>query len=699
MRRVTAFLLAFCILCLLSASALTVYGTTYLAQYAHHADTRTLSEYRYNGQPATLYAYDPSTRASRSGVLHLAPGQEAMAQLSSVYVPYDDFPPALVAAFVAIEDKRFFRHAGVDLLRTAEAGIQYATGQGRSFGASTITQQLIKNLTGRDEYTLDRKFTEMFMALEMEKTADKSQIMEAYLNIINLANGCRGVGAAAQRYFSKEVSELTLAECAALAAITNNPARYDPIRQPAHNKERRELILLQMQEQGYITEAERIRAITEGITLTQAEAPTQTVSSWYTDMVLKDVIQDLQDRLGYSATQAAMLVYGGGLHIYTAMDETLQAQVEAYYQDASHFPIKGPQSAVMILDIHTGDILAVAGAVGEKKGNRVQNYATDTKRPAGSAIKPVSVYAPAMDKGLITWASVIEDEPVREQNGRPWPRNADGFYRGRTTVAYALAHSLNTAAVRLLEKVGRENCFTFLRDRLHMTSLRPESVGRDNDMTVSSLALGQQSHGVTVRELTAAYTIFDEGIYHPPVSYHKVLDADGQVLLENQPGGEVVLSRETAGLMTAMLREVVEQGTARRLSFGEESGIQVAGKTGTTQNNCDRWFVGFTPRLLCGVWMGYEYPTPLEGNQNPCLGIWDEIMRRCEPAYVGAAPQSRFTMPSGLVRVSYCRTTGRIPSPSCVEDGRLATGWFLEGTAPHTVCEGHGAEDKGEVEE
>lgn len=696
MRRAMGFLLIFLSVCLLFAACATAAGAAYLSRYAGQTGDSKLPEYRLCGQPAVLYAYDPEERADRSGEPHPAAGGEVCPERLSVYVPYDDFPPHLVAAFVAIEDKRFFSHAGVDLLRTAEAGLNYISGQGRSFGASTITQQLIKNLTGRDEYTLDRKFTEIFQALELEKQADKSEILEAYLNIINLAHGCWGVGAAAAYYFSKTVPELTLAECACLAAITNNPTRYDPVRHPEDNKARRALILSQMQAQGYITEGERLAAMTTGVALHLPNTEEETVSSWYTDMVISDVIRDLQQRLGYTAEQASLLVYAGGLKIYTAMDETLQGLVEDYYRDTDHFPAgeQGqPQSALILIDLHTGDILAVAGAVGEKQGNRVQNFATDTRRPAGSAIKPLSVFAPALERGLITWASVFDDEPVSSRSGVPWPRNADGLYRGRTTVAYALAHSLNTVSVRLLDQVGMEDSFTFLHDTLHMTSLRPAGDGRVNDMTISSLALGQQSRGVTVRELTAAYTIFEEGVYHAPVSYHKVVDQDGRVLLENQPGGEVVLSRESAGLMTQMLRGVVSAGTANRLTFPGDSGIQAAGKTGTTQNNCDRWFIGYTPRLLCGVWMGYEYPMPLDGTEgNPCLGVWDSVMTACEQAYTGAPEKTDFTLPADLIRVTYCRTTGRIPSARCAEEDRLETGWFVRGTQPTDVCHAHGVQ-------
>lgn len=234
------------------------------------------------------------------------------------------------------------------------------------------------------------------------------------------------------------------------------------------------------------------------------------------------------------------------------------------------------------------------------------------------------------------------------------------------------------------------NSLDFLRERLHMDGLVAPADGTAGDLTVSSLALGQQSRGVTLRELTGAYTVLTDGVFHAPVSYRRVLDREGRVLLENRVGGEVCLRRETAALVTSMLEEVVSRGTASALTL-PESGVAVAGKTGTTQNTCDRWFVGYTPRLLCGVWMGYDYPASLEDlGGNPCLGIFDAVMKRAEQVYRGAPAQREFTLPGNLIRVSYCRTTGLLPCPGCREDGKMAEGWFLRGTEPRTVCDCHG---------
>lgn len=685
---------------LLSGGAVTA-GAMFVGRYAGERLDPELLEIRCPGTPAVLYAYDPENRAGASGNVHPAPNGVICPPSRSVFTPFDDFPAELIAAFVSVEDKRFFLHKGIDLYRTVRAGVNYLTGSGRSFGASTITQQLVKNLTGNDAYTLDRKLGEIFQALELERCTDKESILEAYLNIINLGNGCFGVGAAAEYYFSKSTSDLSLSECACLAAITNNPALYDPITHPDENRSRREMILHEMCRQGYITETERDDAVREGITLELPEPTPKTVTGWYADLVISDVIRDLRQKYGYSARQAATLVYAGGLTVYTAMDEELQSIVEAYYADESNFPsgINGrPQSAMMILDPRTGDVLAVAGAVGQKTADRIQNYATDTKRPAGSAIKPLSVFAPALERGLITWSSIYDDEPLKNiaatgnGSGQPWPRNADGLYRGRVTVCEALTQSLNTVAVRILDEVGVKNSFDFLHDRLHMTGLVPPSNRSANDLTVSSLALGQQSGGVTARELIAAYTVFYDGVWHAPVTYRKVVDADGRVLLENKPGGEIVLSRETAGLMQKLLSEVTAEGTARSMTRTPGMGIETAGKTGTTQNNCDRWFIGMTPRLLAGVWLGYDYPAPLTGiSGNPALTVWDDVISACEKVYHGAPEKTVFDTPSDLVRVTYCKTTGDIPTQSCADswENRRHTGWYVRGTEPHRFCTGH----------
>jgi penicillin-binding protein 1A len=300
-----------------------------------------------------------------------------------------------------------------------------------------------------------------------------------------------------------------------------------------------------------------------------------------------------------------------------------------------------------------------------------------------------------VEEGLITWASVYEDTPLSESGGNPWPANADGLYRGRVTVSRAVAQSLNPVAVRILEQVGAERALDFARHRLGLTGLRPAEGGRLHDLTRASLALGQQSVGLTVREVTAAYTAFSDGIYRPPLSYHRVLDREGRVLLENRPAdeGNRALTPENAALMTKLLSTVTEteEGTAAR--YMTLTGVETAGKTGTTQHNCDRWFVGYTPRLLAGVWMGYDYPAPLKGiHGNPCVGVWNDLMAVCEARYKGSPPKAAFDMPEGLVEAEYCPLSGRAHTEACADPVggcEAARGWFVKGTEPRLPCDVH----------
>ena len=673
----------------------------YIAPYAAAQMDLSLLAAAESERPTVLLAYDPDKRAERGGELHPLSDGELTGSRPVTRVSYSEIPPDLIRAFIAIEDKRFFRHRGVDILRTTRATLGYFVGH-PTCGGSTITQQLVKNLTGRDEQTPDRKLTEIFLALDLERQVGKERVLEAYLNVVNLARGCFGVGMAAETYFGKSVGELTLSECASLAAITQNPARYDPVSHPDDHLRRRNLVLSCMAAQGYITEEEMAEAKAAPLVLAEDRkaSPTEQIHSWYTDLVVSDVIRDLTDKLGCTRAAAARLVYYGGLTIETAMDEGLQEAVESYYADTSHFPATGgdtPRSSFILIDPYTGDILAVAGAVGMKTADRLQNYATDTRRPAGSCIKPLSVYAPALERGLITWGSILSDEPLSEQGGRLWPANADGLYRGRVTVGEAVARSLNPPAVEILEQVGVAEAYRFAREEMGLYSLIPPDGAQVGDCTLSSLALGQQSVGVTSRELTAAYTTLYGGVYREAVSYHRVLDREGNLLLENPAAPRQVVEPEAAAIMTRLLMTVNRtetQGTAAPyLRRTADLGVETAGKTGTTQGGCDRRYIGMTPRLLAGVWMGYDYPSRQGGIKgNPCVGIWDELMAECEGLYEGRPLRTAFDLPDGLVEAELCPLSGCLADRWCDEahTGRpVLRGWFLRGTEPTDTCPLH----------
>lgn len=629
----------------------------------------------------------------------------------SIYVPYEEVPQDLIDAFVSIEDKRFWKHHGVDWGRSISAGINYFLKFNGSYGGSTITQQLIKNVTDEDEYSFQRKIQEIFWALDLETKMDKTEILGLYLNVINLSQGCYGVQAAADYYFSKDVSELTLNECACIAAITNSPSYYDPIQNPENNRARRTLILREMYAQGYIDEEELNEALSQGIVLRlREESSRENVNSWYVDMVIEDVMQDLMLEYGYSRAMANLVLYTGGLKIYTSMDPEIQAVLEEYYAETSHFYGGGggetPQSSMIVIDPEKGDILGVVGGVGQKTANRIQNFATQTLRPAGSVVKPLSVYAPALERGILSWSSVYDDVPVNfgKYNLDPnkgkiiepvaWPKNSTGIYRGLTNVNYALAHSVNTVTVRALEDLGVEESFAFLYEKLGMKNLIGDGVTASGqyitDRDIAALALGQMNYGVTVKEITAAYSIFaNRGIYNTPRSYRQVTDGLGSILLEQKYHGEAVLSEGNADVMNRMLENVVKDGTATAITLREK--IACAGKTGTTQNNYDRWYIGYTPELIGGVWYGYEYPKALSGS-NQSIAIWNEVMTKIHETKGWLDEPKEFERSEDVIEAEFCADSGNLPTEACQRDprgNRIEKGYFVKGSEPSTFCTCH----------
>lgn len=630
---------------------------------------------------SVLYGYNFYDRQNRLGKEYILENFNIESKENFTYVDFDDIPQSLIEAFISIEDKRFFKHNGVDFLRTGKAGLNYILKKSSSFGGSTITQQLVKNITGDAEKSIDRKIREIFYALNIERDYTKEEILCMYLNVINLGNRCRGVGAASEFYFSKKVENLTLSECATIAAITNNPTYYNPVCNIENTMRRRNLILDCMKDEGYITENECLSAKKEIITLNFSKNTNTRINSWYTDMVFEDVINDLVDEYDIDRRAATNMLYHGKLNIYTAMDEEIQNIIEKYYQDLTKensrlTGLDGIKSSFILIDFKTGDILGVVGDVGKKRGNRVQNFAINTKRPSGSAIKPISVYAPALDRGIISWSSIYSDLPVEELNGRDWPQNADGKYAGDVDIEYALANSLNTVSVRVLRELGISDSFEFLKNKLHMYSLVESKASDIGDICDSSLALGQHKNGVTLKELVAGYTIFDNGIYKKPRSYFKVTDSEGNILLDNEESRDKVISCESAAIMTKLLQGVVTQGTAKnRISLSKN--IEVAGKTGTSTNNCDRYFIGFTPSIVGGAWLGYEYPERIRASGNPTIGIWDDIVSQIYALDKYKDTDKQFFVPDTIERFSYDKTTGEKPGLYSLDEN-IKLGWFVK---------------------
>ena len=414
------------------------------------------------------------------------------------------------------------------------------------------------------------------------------------------------------------------------------------------------------------------------------------VNSWYADMAINDVIADLVAKKGYTQAEASRLVYCGGLRIYVPMHREMQQVVEAYYLDRTHFPVhengEQAQSALMIVDPQNGDILAVVGAVGEKTSNRIQSFATDARRPSGSVIKPLSVYAPALERDLITYATVFDDIPLSfRENGAPWPRNSPHIYRGLTNVNTALTESINTVAVSVLKRLGNMASYRFLTSDLGFTSLSAE-----NDVGAAALALGQQHNGVSLRELLGGYTaLANEGVYEGTRSYISVIDSKGEVLLGKEPEERRVLGKDTASIMTLMLRHAVRDGTGKALSL--KNTLDVAGKTGTSSNNCDKWFIGYTPELLCGVWYGYEYPRSVaDVPGNHALNVFDAVMKEATQIY--GVHKRQFETDDGVVAARYCKDSGLLVGECCHLDARgerSEIGYFKKGTVPQETCHTH----------
>jgi|GEM_PF-829487 len=542
------------------------------------------------------------------------------------WVDFHELPQHLIDALIAIEDHRFMDHHGVDWYRTAGAFMNMFLGMRDTFGGSTITQQLIKNLTHEDDVTVQRKLQEIFRALEYERFYTKEEILELYLNLVYFGHGCYGIGAAAHHYFGKEVSELTLAESASIVGITNNPSRFSPYSSRDRNKTRQEIILNRMYVLGYIDSDQDLkRYITTPLNFQRGrdEEFEQVIYTWFEEAIIRDVIDDLVAS-GHSDQIARRLVYTGGLRIVSTINLDMQSIVDEIYENRELLPeVTGSslplQSSIIIADPYNGDILAMSGGTGTKTRNLLLNRATQTRRPPGSAIKPISAYAPAMDLGLLRDDTVFIDDPDIELMGTTWlPRNANRSHAGEVTARQALAASINTTAAVIVDELSPARSFRFMRDVLGF-----DLDAADNDY--APMAAGQLTYGATTREMADAFTMFPNSGHRSVLrTYSRVYDADGKILINNSPQYIEAISRGTADLMTDMLVDAVVAGTGRDAQIGED--MPTAGKTGTSTDNRDRWFVGFSPYFLAAVWTGYDTPAHMRATGNPAAQIFSMIM-------------------------------------------------------------------------
>ena len=607
---------------------------------------------------------------------------------NSEWCSYYDMPKNLINAFIAVEDHKFYDHNGVDWPRTIKATLNYIFKlEKRGFGGSTITQQLIKNLTGDDMVTPRRKVEEILRAINLEKKLGKNEILELYLNVVYLSQNAYGIQSASRLYFGKDASELSLAECAALASIVKSPSKYDPYKFPDNNKTRRKLILDMMLSYGMITNSEYKEAINEELVInSQIETEkTSGIYSWFTENLINDVTKDLIEKYNLSEEGALMMINKGGLNIYSTMDVDVQKSVENVFQNYIAYmkPQDGkyPEASCVVIDPNTSDILAIAGGVGVKRANRIFNRAIDAKRPLGSVIKPLSVYAPAIENGIITYASVYDDVPIFK-NSEFWPHNANKIYRGLMSVNYALEHSVNTVAVKVLNDLGMDKSFDFCKNRFGISLLD------ETDKNEAPLALGQLTVGDNLLNATNAYSAFANGGYlAKPRSYLYVTDNYGNVLLSNDYSSNKIISEETASIMNIMLKNVVDNGTAKSIRLKDF--FEVAGKTGTSGNNEDKWFIGYTPYYLCGVWTGYDTPISINSSKNYSLTLFDAVM--CD-IHEDKNADAQLFISDNIVAQEFCVDSGKIPCEECKLDPRLnrvQIGYFVKGSEPIERCPLH----------
>lgn len=598
-----------------------------------------------------------------------------------IWVDYDKIPKAMTNAIVAIEDKRFWDHEGVDWIRTGGA-VFNLLGGGSSYGGSTITQQLIKNLTGENEVSLTRKVKEIFRAMNLEKKYSKEEILTAYLNVVPFGNGCNGVEAAAKAYFGKSIKDCDVAQCAAIAGITQNPTAYNPFLHPEANKERQQIVLEEMHTQGKITDAEYQAAMKESEHMQFAAQKKAAVVdendiwNWYTETLFEDVKEGLMKAYNCSADHAVDMIYHGGLKIYSAENSEMQADAEAAFNDRTTFSASYPnlQGSFFSMD-YSGRVLAVVGARGKKLQNRLLNLATDTQRQPGSSIKPLAVYAPAVNLGKINYSSLINDEPVDDYwgKGKPGPNNWDSperGYHGMITVEYALEQSFNAAAVQLFKAITPAYGLNFMRQKLSFTSIT------DADYNLAA-AIGGLSEGVTVREMAAGFQIFGNGgKYYKPYTYYYVTDHDGNVIpgMDNrQEIATQAITSSSATIMNKLLAHTMVSGTGRTAAI---SGWQTFGKTGTTDSNKDSWFVGGTPYAVAGVWTGYAASPRSVEDTETAKRVWKTIMSK----YLENKTSKTFQFDPNVVSATFCKKTGLLAVPGACSD--TGVGWYDKDNMP-----------------
>ena len=598
---------------------------------------------------------------------------------------YKGIPQQLVNAFVAVEDKRFYDHYGVDWKRTFGSLVNvfipiYSSRQ----GGSTITQQLVKNLTGDNDTSAMRKVREILRARELESKYYKDTIIECYLNTIPMGHGIYGVEVAANYYFGKSVDQLTLLECASLASITKAPSYYAPDDNAENNKERRETVLSLMVDSKFITQEQCDAALKEELKLVASkdQLNESEVNNYFVDALIVEVTKDLADKYGWDEAHAAENFYNGGYKIYSTVDPKIQSAVDEVFTNSEKYGLKGKddeqlQGSITVVD-YNGRVKGLSGGIGEKKSNLGLsgfNRATDAVRQPGSTMKPIAAYAPAIEDELIHYSSIVNDSAVKY--GKWTPKNWYGSYWGGVTVQYALERSINTIPVYLVNKMGTEKSYNFLTTTLGISTLN------ENDIALSPLGMGGTNGGITTKESAAAYAIFGNGgLYYKPTLYYTVLDQHDDVVLSYQDvEPTAAIGEDTATVMNKLLQNVVygANGTGRGAG-GYVNGMKIYAKTGTSNNSNDLWFVGGTPYYVASCWCGYDNPQSIY-DSGIAMKMWGAVMSK---VHDGLKPKEFVDSEYAQERF-YCTESGNLATDKCP---KKAVGWYKKNNIPD-VCKDH----------
>ncbi|MBR6523579.1 MAG: PBP1A family penicillin-binding protein [Clostridia bacterium] len=584
-----------------------------------------------------------------------------------VWVPIDKIPVHVQKAAVAIEDERFYSHQGVDLKRTIGAFGGWLTGR-KDYGGSTITQQLIKNVTDEKDTTATRKAKEIFRALVLETQLEKEEILEYYLNVVYFANSSYGIQTAAQTYFSKDAKDLTLAEGAAIVGITQAPSYYNPFENPENNKEKQELVLGKMLELNFITEEEYHAAVNEKLDFIKngdRHDGAGGINSYFAEALVDELVPELMKKLNIPEEQAKQLIYTGGLKIYSTLEANVQKNIDKYFSNDGEgglFPtLSGdvqPEAAIAVISVEDGSVKGVYGQAGKKTANLTLNRAIDTTRQPGSSIKPLAVYGPAMELGLVQPGSVVVDEPY--SRGSWHPQNWYKGYKGAITIQEAVVQSMNIPAIKTLEQVGVETAFDFAKNKLGLSTLVDPG-----DRDLAPLALGGLTKGVTVLEMTAAYNAFAaDGIYTEPYFYTKVTDRDGKVLIEKEIETRRVFSKKTAKYMTGVLRATAQGPLGLAAALSDR---QSAGKTGSTNEDKDRWYMGYTTYYTAGVWYGYDIAEtlPYYATRQVPHKLWKNVMTEVHRGLPIEEFEGIDYVISPVKRFYLCEDTGLVAVDNC----------------------------------